>query len=265
MTDSSPNAPVLDLFDPETGIGRILFNRPDVLNAINGPTAIAFNAAVKRTLARDGLRLVVLAGAGRAFVAGGDISQFQHTPRKFVTEILGELHAAVLALAEHPVPVLAVVQGPAAGAGLSLVLGADYVVASDQAQFLIAYDRIGASPDCGSTWFLERKVGRARAFELMLMSKVLDAEAAKQAGVVTEVVKAAELDDRAETVARKIAAGPTHAFGRFKRLINGALHTPLAQHLDIEGDAFLEGTDTDDFREGVDAFLNKRPAPFRGR
>lgn len=261
MTDS----PVLDQFDAETGIGRILFNRPDVLNAIDGPTAIAFNAAVKRTLARDGLRLVVLAGAGRAFVAGGDISQFQVAPRKFVTEILGELHGAVLALAESPAPVLAIVQGPAAGAGLSLVLGADYVVASDQAQFLIAYDRIGASPDCGSTWFLERKVGRARAFELMLMSKVMDAEAAKQAGIATEVVPASELEARAEAVARKIAAGPTHAFGRFKKLVNGALHTSLAQHLDIEGEAFLDGTDTEDFREGVDAFLSKRPARFRGR
>lgn len=259
------HSPVLDQFDQKTGIGRIRFNRPDVLNAIDGPTAIAFNAAVKRTLARDGLRLVVLAGAGRAFVAGGDISQFQIAPRKFVTEILDELHGAVLALAESPAPVLAIVQGPAAGAGLSLVLGADYVIASDQAQFLIAYDRIGASPDCGSTWFLERKVGRARAFELMLMSKVMDAEAARLAGIATEVVPSSELDARAEAVARKIAAGPTHAFGRFKKLVNGALHRSLAEHLDIEGEAFLDGTDTEDFREGVDAFLNKRPAGFRGR
>jgi 2-(1,2-epoxy-1,2-dihydrophenyl)acetyl-CoA isomerase len=261
MTDSS----VLDHFDATTGIARVTFNRPDVLNAIDGPTAIAFNAAVKRTLAQQGLRLIVLSGAGRAFVAGGDISQFQVAPRKFVTEILGELHGAVLALAESPAPVLAVVQGPAAGAGLSLVLGADYVIASDQAQFLIAYDRIGASPDCGSTWFLERKVGRARAFELMLMSKVMDADAAKQAGIVTEVVPLTDLAKRTEDVARRIAAGPTDAFGRFKKLINGALSASLCDHLDAEGEAFLDGADTEDFREGVDAFLNKRPAKFTGR
>ena len=261
MSDS----PVIDSFDPKTGIARIIFNRPDVLNALNGPTAIAFNAAVTRVLALDGLRCLVLSGAGRAFVAGGDIASFQVSPRQFVTAILGELHGAVLAMAEAPVPVIAVVQGPAAGAGFSLVLGADYVVASDRAQFLIAYDRIGASPDCGSTWFLERKLGRARAFELMLMSRVLDADDALQAGVVNEVVPAADLARRADDVALTIASGPTAAFARFKRLINGAAAASLKDHLDREGDAFLEGTDTEDFKEGVDAFLTKRPAIFRGQ
>ncbi len=258
------DAPVIDQFDPATGIARITFNRPAVLNAINGPTAIAFAAAVARTIAQSGLRCIVLSGAGRAFVAGGDIAQFQGNARGVVSELLGELHGAVLALAKCPAPVVAIVQGPAAGAGFSLVLGADYVIASEHAQFLIAYDRIGASPDCGSTWFLERRVGRTRAFELMLMSRVLDAAAAKEAGVVTEIVPAADLSRRAEEVIARIAAGPTAAFGRFKSLMNRAMASTLEDHLDVEGEAFLDGTDTADFREGVDAFLNKRPAQFRG-
>ncbi len=256
--------PVIAAFDPVTGIGRLTFNRPEVLNAIDVPAALALRDGVQRLVAEPGLRCVVLAGAGRAFVAGGDIAAFAAEPARVVDELLEALHPAILALRATPAPVLAVVQGAAAGAGLSLVLGADLVVAGDRARFVIAYDRVGASPDCGGTWFLPRKVGRARAFEMMLLGQALDAEAARAAGIVSLVVPAAELEQRADELARRIAAGPTAAYGRFKRLVDDALAAPLDQHLQAERDAFLASTATADFREGVAAFIAKREPVFKG-
>lgn len=256
--------PVIAAFDPVTGIGRLTFNRPEVLNAIDVPAALALRDGVQRLVAEPGLRCVVLAGAGRAFVAGGDIAAFAAEPARVVDELLEALHPAILALRATPAPVLAVVQGAAAGAGLSLVLGADLVVAGDRARFVIAYDRVGASPDCGGTWFLPRKVGRARAFEMMLLGQVLDAEAARAVGIVSLVVPAAELERRADELAHRIATGPTAAYGRFKRLVDDALAAPLAQHLQAEREAFLASTATADFREGVAAFIAKREPVFKG-
>ena len=256
--------PVIAAFDPVTGIGRLTFNRPEVLNAIDVPAALALRDGVQRLVAEPGLRCVVLAGAGRAFVAGGDIAAFAAEPARVVDELLEALHPAILALRATPAPVLAVVQGAAAGAGLSLVLGADLVVAGDRARFVIAYDRVGASPDCGGTWFLPRKVGRTRAFEMMLLGQVLSAEAAHAAGIVSLVVPAAELEQRADELARRIAAGPTAAYGRFKRLVDDALAASLDQHLQAERDAFLASTATADFREGVAAFIAKREPVFKG-
>jgi 2-(1,2-epoxy-1,2-dihydrophenyl)acetyl-CoA isomerase len=156
------------------------------------------------------------------------------------------------------------VQGAAAGAGLSLALASDYLLAGDKARFVIAYDRIGAPPDCGGTWFLPRKVGRGRAFAMMLLGPVLDANGALAAGIASEIVPQEELEARAEAVARKIASGPTAAFGRFKRLIDDALAAPLSQHLENERAAFLASTGTADFSEGVSAFLAKREPEFKG-
>ncbi len=256
--------PVIATFDPATGIGRLTFNRPDVLNAIDVPTAMALHDGVRSLVAESRLRCIVLAGAGRAFVAGGDIASFAAEPARTVNELLDALHPAILALRATPAPVLAVVQGAAAGAGLSLVLGADLVIASDRARFVIAYDRVGASPDCGGTWFLPRKVGRGRAFEMMLLGQALDAEAARAAGIVSVVVPAAELDQRANELARRVAAGPTGAYGRFKRLVDDALAAPLDQHLEAERNAFLASTATADFREGTAAFIAKREPMFKG-
>lgn len=262
-------SPVLAAYDPATGIGRITFNRPDVLNAIDVPTALAFRDAVLGTVAEAGLRCVVLAGAGRAFVAGGDLAALSvDVPggaASTVHAILDAVHPALLALRACPAPVLAAVQGVAAGAGLSLVLGADLVLASERARFVIAYDKVGAPPDCGGTWFLPRVVGRTRAFELMLLGQALDAEAARQAGIVSEVVPEAGLQARVEEVSHRVASGPTAAYGRFKRLVDDAFGTSLAQHLEAERAAFVASTETADFREGVAAFLAKRDPVFRGR
>lgn len=256
--------PVTDSFDAATGIARIAFNRPDVLNAIDVATAEAFRGVVERTVARAGLRCIVLSGAGRAFVAGGDVASFGAEPAAIVDRLLGALHPAILALRACRAPVLAVVQGPAAGAGLSLALSADIVLASDRARFVVAYDRIGAPPDCGGTWFLARRAGRGRAFAMMLLGQGLDAAAALAAGIADEVVPQPELEARAQALAARLAAGPTRAYGSFKRLLDEALAAPLEAHLDNERRAFLAATATADFREGAAAFLAKREPAFRG-
>lgn len=255
---------VIETFDPTTGIARLAFNRPEVLNAIDIPTAEAFRDAVLRLSGREDLRCIVVEGRGRAFAAGGDVASFSTESAAKVEAILGALHPAITALRESSAPVLAVVQGAAAGAGLSLVLGADLVLAADNARFVIAYDRIGVSPDAGGTWYLARKVSRARAFGMMLLGETLDAAAAREAGIVNEIVPLAELEARADAIARRIASGPSRAYGHFKRLYDEAGAASLADQLEAEKGAFLAGTRTADFREGVAAFIEKRAPRFTG-
>lgn len=256
------------LIDPATGIATLRFERPEVLNALDLATARAFAAAVERVTRDPGVRVIVLSGAGRAFMAGGDVGSFAvagEDVAAVVHGLLDAVHPAVLALRAAPAPVVALVRGAAAGAGFSFVLGADVVVAEETAAFLVAYDRLGATPDCGGTWFLERRVGRARAFELMLTGRRLTAIEARDIGIVTEVVPAGELEARGQALAETIARGPTQAFGRFKRLLDEAPSRRLAEQLEAERAAFVAGTGTADFREGVSAFLAKRPPSFQGR
>ncbi|WP_417769266.1 enoyl-CoA hydratase/isomerase family protein [Stappia sp.] len=258
---------VLADVDAETGVATITINRPKVLNALDAPTSRAFLRAVREVTARKDVRCIVLRGAGRAFVAGGDVAAFGSDPDRaaeVVHELLDALHPALVALREAPAPVIAVVRGVAAGAGFSLVLGADLVVAETDARFVIAYDRIGTTPDCGGTWALPRKVGRAKAMELMLLGETLSAEEAKAAGIVNAVVAPDELDARADTLARRVSSGPTQAYGGFCKLIDAALERPFAAHLEAERASFIRMTETGDFREGVSAFLEKRQPQFRG-
>jgi 2-(1,2-epoxy-1,2-dihydrophenyl)acetyl-CoA isomerase len=209
-----PQDPVTHDFDAATGIARITFDRPDVLNAIDLATARAFGAAVAAVTGFEGLRCIVLAGAGRAFIAGGDVASFGDEPAEIIDALLEALHPPLLALRACAAPVLAVVQGAAAGGGLSIALGADYLLASDKARFVIAYDRIGAAPDCGGTWFLARKLGRTRAFAMVLRGEALDAQAALEAGLVSEVVPQAELAGAADRIRPDAGLWPVQAADR---------------------------------------------------
>ncbi|MCC4594201.1 enoyl-CoA hydratase-related protein [Xanthomonas campestris pv. phormiicola] len=261
-------APVELHLDQAQGIATLTFNRPEVLNAIDVPMARAIRDAVVPLGGREDVRCIVLAGAGRAFVAGGDVARFADdfdSAADVVDQLLDALHPAIETLAKHDAPVLASVRGAVAGAGLSLLAGCDLAIAADSSRFLMAYDRVGAAPDCGGTWYLPRKVGVRAAAELMLLGEAWDAARALQAGLVNTVVPERELAERTQALAAQLANRPTRALGAYKRLVAQAAHTPLHEHLQAERAAFKRATASADFREGVSAFLQRREPAFRGR
>lgn len=254
--------------DPASGIVHITINRPEVLNAIDVPTAQALNRAVLALRGDARVRCVVLRGAGRAFVAGGDLSRFAEDFEKaaeVADELLDALHPVAETLREIDAPVVAAVHGAVAGAGLSLMCGCDLVIAAQGTRFLMAYDKVGAAPDFGGTYFLPRRIGLRRAAQFLFLSETLDADAALQAGLVNQVVAAEQLAATVDGIARKIASGPTRAYGQYKRLADRAFVSSLHEQLEAERAAFKAATRTADFREGASAFLAKRPATFVGR
>lgn len=257
---------VLNEFDAGTGIGRLTLNRPDVLNALDVPTARAFLDSVRDLTAKPGLRAIVLSGAGRAFAAGGDVASFTangiETAPGVIHALLDALNPAILALRQHPAPVITAVRGAAAGAGLSLAIAGDLVVAEQSARLVVAYDRIGVSPDCGMSWFLPRRVGRGLAFEMMLTGRNLTAAEALAVRLVDKVAPEDQFDIAVNELATRVASGPTQAFGQYKGLLDGGFD--LAGHLEAERQGFIACTSTADFAEGIDAFITKRKAIFQG-
>lgn len=253
------------LVERSGAITRLRFNRPERLNAIDADMAAALREAVALLPQDPDLRCVVLCGAGRAFMAGGDIGAFQG-PQALaeIRRILGPMHEAVAGLAALPVPVLASVQGAAAGAGLSLAFGADLAIAAEEARFALGYLKLGTVPDCGGTWVLPRLLGLRGAMGMALLGDELDGRAALAAGLVNRAVPAAELEAATEALAQQLASGPTLAFGRAKALLRAAGTRPLPAQLEAEEAAFLASAGTADFTEGVAAFLGRRKPDFTG-
>lgn len=250
----------------EHAVAIITLNRSRVLNAIDEHMAQALADALGR-IARDGTaRVLLLRGEGRAFCAGGDVARFsEEDPAAAVEAIIDPFHAALRALDALKLPTLAAVQGPVAGAGFSLALACDLCIAADDAVFTMAYARIGASPDGSATYRLPRLVGERKALELAMLAEPVRAPEALTLGLVNRVVPAADLAGEALALARQLAQGPTTAYARIKHLVRHALGNDLPAQLDLEREAFLAGTGTADFREGVQAFLAKRSPQFEGR
>lgn len=261
------NRLVTTVFNPDTGVATVTFNRPEALNAINVPLAQAFLAAVRKINGLSGVRCIVLTGAGRAFMAGGDVSSMAGTSEQAgaaISAILDAVNPAILLLRSLDAPVIAAVKGIAAGAGLSLALMADLVVAREDTRFLLAYNGIGAVPDCGGSWFLAQKVGAGRAAELMMLGRTLSAPEAKDWGMITSIAPEEDFEKQLNGIIGKVANGPTRAFGAFRQLTDRTNGNQLAAHLEAERAAFLEMTRTEDFAEGVTAFLAKRQPRFQG-
>ena len=248
----------------EGAVLTITLNRPDVLNALNA----AVHAALRRALkdARDPeVRAVVVTGAGRGFCVGQDLTEFQEAAGDIAGRLRATYHPNIRAIRELEKPVIAAVNGAAAGAGLSLACACDIRIAADAASFVPAFINIGLVPDSGGSYFIARVLGPARAFEWMSSGRKLTAAEAHAWGLVSEVVEADALPARAAEVATRLAELPTRGIGMTKRLLDAAPTATLEEQLEREAQLQAAATETDDFREGVTAFLDKRPPKFTGR
>jgi 2-(1,2-epoxy-1,2-dihydrophenyl)acetyl-CoA isomerase len=256
------------IYSVADGVATILLNRPSVMNALDAAMIAQLRGACERAEQDAAARAVVVRGAGPAFLAGGDVSYFHaNLPRmaELVRQGGGELHSAILALRRAPKPVLASVHGTVAGAGVSLMAAADVAIAAEGTKFMLAYSRIGASPDGGATYFLPRLVGSRKALELMLLSDAVDAQDALRCGLVNWVVGAERLGAETEALARRLAQGATRAFAETKQLVNQTHDQGLAAQLNAEVEAFARCAATRDFAEGVTAFVEKRRPNFKGQ
>jgi 2-(1,2-epoxy-1,2-dihydrophenyl)acetyl-CoA isomerase len=242
----------------------ITLNRPDVLNAFDVAMHKAFAAALKEARADD-VRAVVITGAGRGFCVGQDLGEFRDDTGDIGTRLRANYHPNVLAIRALEKPVIAAVNGAAAGAGLSFACACDLRIASDQAAFVPAFINIGLVPDSGGTFFVTRLIGQPRAFEWLTSGRRLTAAEAHAWGLVSEVVEHAALAARAAALAAELAALPTRGIGMTKRLLDRAPTATLEEQLEWEAQLQAAATRSEDFREGVDAFLEKRDPRFQGR
>jgi 2-(1,2-epoxy-1,2-dihydrophenyl)acetyl-CoA isomerase len=245
------------------GVLTITLNRPDVLNAFNADMHRGLAAALKDARAAD-VRAVVITGAGRGFCVGQDLTEFREAPGDIGERLRGNYHPNILAIRALEKPVIAAVNGAAAGAGLSFACVCDLRIASDAASFVPAFINIGLVPDSGGSYFVTRILGPARAFEWLATGRKLTAAEAHGWGLVSEVVEADAFPARVSEVAAQLAAMPTRGIGMTKRLIGHALTATLEQQLEREAELQTAATQTEDFKEGVAAFLEKRPPNFRG-
>jgi 2-(1,2-epoxy-1,2-dihydrophenyl)acetyl-CoA isomerase len=242
----------------------ITLNRPDVLNALTAAVHKGLVAAFKDARAEE-VRAVVLTGAGRGFCVGQDLTEFQDSAGDIADRLRSTYHPTVSAIRALEKPVIAAVNGPAAGAGLSLACACDTRIAADSATFVPAFVNIGLVPDSGGSYFIARLLGPARAFEWMSSGRRLTAAEAQAWGLVSEVVESDGLAGRAAEFAAELAALPTRGIGMTKRLFDAAPTSTLEEQLEREAQLQAAATQTEDFREGVTAFLEKRPPQFQGR
>lgn len=247
-------------------IAEITLNRPDSLNAVNVEMAIALRDVVQQLAERRDVRVVLLRGAGRVFMAGGDLNYFRAaTDKRAAAEALIQpIHQAVNALSTLPQIVVACLHGAVAGAGMSLAMAADLAVAEAGTVFNMAYAKVGNSPDCSGSWSLPRLVGLRKALEIALLSDDVPADEALRLGLINRLAEKGEHVEVAQKLAERIAAMSPRAMKNIKTLMRNSQGNSLAAQLDAEAEAFASTADTDDFSEALEAFFERRKPEFSG-
>jgi 2-(1,2-epoxy-1,2-dihydrophenyl)acetyl-CoA isomerase len=245
-------------------VATLTLNRPDSLNALNAALIEEMRAALA-SLPGSGARCLLLTGEGRAFSSGADLVAGGGLPDDVGAALESHLNPLIEDVFDLPMPVVAAVRGPCAGAGCSLALAADIVIASRSAYFLQAFINIGLVPDAGATWLLPRLAGRARAMEMMMLGERVPAEQAAAWGMIGRMVEEEELESEANALAVRLAQGPTAAYSLLRKLARDAGQAPLSEALAAERRAQTIAGCTDDFKAGVMAFIQKRQPTFEGK
>jgi 2-(1,2-epoxy-1,2-dihydrophenyl)acetyl-CoA isomerase len=269
MTGSTQVSYQTILFDVTDGIARLTLNRPDRLNSFNTPMHAEVRDALGGLETSAAARVLVLTGAGRGFCAGQDLGDRAVAPGGAAADLGDSIEKnykpLVLTLRRLPMPVIAAVNGVAAGAGANIVLACDLVIAARSASFVQAFSKLGLVPDSGGTWFLPRLVGTARAMGLTLLGEKLSAEQAAQWGLIWRCVEDAELPGVVDGLAQQLAVAPTRGLARTKQALYDGWNRTLEEQLDVERDYQRELGRTADYAEGVAAFGEKRTPRFTGR
>jgi 2-(1,2-epoxy-1,2-dihydrophenyl)acetyl-CoA isomerase len=253
----------------EHGVATLTFDRPDALNAFNEALAVELNAKLTRLVQHDAVRAIVLTGAGDAFMAGGDLHAMRAAldaapvvRDRSIGKLVRLAQTVVETVTRSPKPVIASINGAVAGFGLSLVAACDLAIAAQRATFTAAYGRVGTSPDGGATFTLPRMLGMKRAAQWMYLNERHSADEALRAGLINWVVADAELSAETHKLLQRIGAVSPKAFAQTKDLLLGAQHRSFAEHLYAEQRSFLQCAAGGDFREGIDAFFDKRAPAF---
>ncbi len=256
-------------YELNENVAIVTMNRPDALNALSLQLTKDLRDAIQKA-SDENARAVILTGEGRAFCAGGDLREMSLMWKKegrieaFLEEPLEALHDVILLIRETPIPFIAAVQGVCAGAGTNFALACDLVYAAENASFNEAFVKIGLSPDCGGSFFLPRAIGEKRAAELFMTGSSISAEEAKNMGMINRVVPPEMLAQETLVTAKKLADAPTGAIGRIKKMLNETFSNDLRSQLELEHELQIESGKSDDFKEGVQSFFEKRPPNFSG-